>query len=238
MIVKACETYPVVILAGGQNSRMQALSGTIYKPFLPLQGMTLVARHIMRTALAGSTDITVLIDSPDPLISAHVEATAASLPASVALSVAHVSGDTAEKLRTYRLNRGKDLTFPVIIVLGDSFALYDPNALGRAASGSADSAVAIAKYHIPYGVVGVEDGMVKHFHEKPYSGYLINAGQLALGAEAFELMDRGLDLARVLSCLATSNRLAAVEVASSLLSVDSLGDIAEASISPLLATDR
>ncbi|MEY9927204.1 NDP-sugar pyrophosphorylase family protein [Catenulispora sp. GP43] len=225
---------PMVLLCGGQNSRLQALSGTIYKPFLPLQNATLVARHITRAVLAGVRDVTVVVDHMDPLVAAHVEGIAADLCDTVCVRLLYCTGEPADKLRLYRKSTGLVPSSPVLAVLGDSYAWYDPFALVKAASPPFDSALAVASYRIPFGVVTVTDGVIVRFQEKPDSGHLINAGQMALGPAAFASLDEGQDLASVLVGLADRRLLTAVTVGSALTTVDTLSDIASAAASPHL----
>jgi vacuolar-type H+-ATPase subunit F/Vma7 len=69
------------------------------------RGLSLVARHVFRAALAGITGITVIVDSPDTLVVAYLEAIRADVADDCDLRFMTVAGTTATKLREYhRLN--------------------------------------------------------------------------------------------------------------------------------------
>ena len=59
----------LVILAGGINSRMESLRGTIYKAFLPIHGLSCIARQVIRAAAYGIRRVDVIVDEYDPALS-------------------------------------------------------------------------------------------------------------------------------------------------------------------------
>ncbi len=225
--------FPMVILAGGQNSRLTVLSGTIYKPFLPINGMSFVARQVARAALAGIADVTVIVDTPDPLIGEYVRLLREDPRYVVDVSLLCVEGDQARKLTEY--SRSTSSRLPVVVCNGDTYVHYDPIALAQAAQvEGVDSAILVAEYRLPFGVVSVVNGRAAGFDEKPNVGYKVSTGQLAVGPEAFRLMSDGMDLAATLSTLAFDGRLAVVEAGSSFVVIDSFDDVAAAHRSEIL----
>jgi NDP-sugar pyrophosphorylase family protein len=219
--------FPMAILCGGQNSRLGPLSGTIYKPFLPIQGMTTIARNVTRAVLAGIQDITVLMDMEDTLIRSYVEGMSAGLRGRANISILLVEGEHSEKLTSYASRRAARP--PVLVSLGDSYSLYDPVLLGQASlQEGIDSAITIAAFRLPFGVVTTSNGRVISFAEKPMTPYFVNLGQLALGERAFDLLAHGHSMASALGVLASEGRLAATEVSSEFVTFDSIADIARA----------
>jgi NDP-sugar pyrophosphorylase family protein len=227
LTARKAETIDVVVLAGGENSRLEALSGTIFKPFLPLRRASLVARHLTRCALAGVDNVVVVSDCQDSLASQVVDAAKAAVDTRMLVLAAHHSGTPAEKiLLGAELVRSKG---PLVVVLGDSFARYDPCELVRAATrDGADSAMAVADYRLPFGTVEETGGIATGFTEKPHTGYLVNTGHLALGPTALALLRQRYGLGEALAVLARERRLATVRVASDFVTIDSLEGIAAA----------
>jgi NDP-sugar pyrophosphorylase family protein len=222
----------MVIFSGGKNSRLEALSGTIYKPFLPLHGISLIARHIFRAALAGVRDITIITDQADPLVARYVDEIRDGVNEAT-ICLRFVDGEPAAKLVNFAAD--KSPTPPVLVTVGDTYAWYDPAELVAAAlAPGIDSAMAVADYHIPFGVVSISDDLVTSFNEKPASGYRVNTGQLALGPQAMRLISEGSSLAGALTALAADAKLAAVEISSAFITVDSIIDIAAAHESDVL----
>lgn len=204
---------------------MGALRGTIYKAFLPIQGMSLIARHLTRLTASGVRRVSVVTDLPDPLISAYLREARDGLK--IDLDIVHVRGDADRKI-LHVVGRGHPPS-PIFVGYGDSYSWYDPWLLRDAAlTHGMDSALAVCAYRIPYGVISTEANRVVSFDEKPATDYLISAGQMVLGHEAFALLRRGLGVAATLSELASRGRLAAVEVSAGMLGVDSLNDIIQA----------
>lgn len=219
------EGCPFIVLCGGDNTRLEVLRGTIYKPFLQLRDTTLVAKHVTRATMAGHTRIRIVVDSRDPLVEAYVAGLAGELGIDVRLSV--VPGGAREKVVEV-LGPYPTLSLAVV-VLGDTYSWYDPRRLlSRVESGDVDCCLAIARYRLPFGVVKVDGESIIGFSEKPETDFLVNVGAMALGPTAIDLLTRGVAIDRMLADLAAKGRLGGIEVSNGFLSVDSLDGIARA----------
>ena len=216
---------PFLVLCGGANSRMDVLQGTIYKPFLELRSTTLVAKHLARAARAGHRTLRIVVDERDPLVMAYVDRLRATLGVDVRVSI--VAGPARAKIAGALRGEGEDRA--AVVVLGDTYAWYDPGALlARLDDGGPYGCIAVAPYRLPFGVVRVGDGAVRAFQEKPATPYLVNLGIMALHPKAVAMLRDGLDVAELLAGLAADGQLAAVEVPGGFVNVDSLDGVAHA----------
>src|SRR5580698_4574245 len=148
----------MLILAGGLNSRMGPLAGTIYKAFLPIQGLSCVARHVIRAGAYGVTEIDALVDAQDPVLdllaTEGVPAQADGVPAP-AVRVLECPGSPADKVRWWCDHRA--IADNALVVLGDTVAAVDLASLWRCCEASQfDSAIAVARARLPFGVVAVD----------------------------------------------------------------------------------
>ncbi|MFD6265389.1 sugar phosphate nucleotidyltransferase [Micromonospora chalcea] len=219
------ERCPFIILCGGDNTRLESLRGTIYKPFLRLNETTLVAKHAARAVMAGHGCVDVVIDSSDPLIEAFVTGLSADLKADVRLSA--VPGDARGKVTTV-LSASADVQ-AAVVVLGDTYSWYDSRQLlSGLHAGDVDCCLAYARYRLPFGVVKVEGEAVVGFSEKPQTEYLVNVGAMALDRAALDLLAQGVAVDDLLTGLATAGRVRGVEISDGFLSIDSLDGVARA----------
>lgn len=213
----------LVILAGGENSRLRPLSSTIYKAFLPIHGVSLVARQVMRATMFGIPTIIVVTDEPDvllldSLVDTNAESSVDLLtqPGSMAIKILRV----AEQFPAWR---------PMLICLGDTFAKVDLSKLFDApAEEGVDSALCAVRYRIPYGVIDADAKHVRAFREKPLTQYLANTGYMALGDRALDHLRDKADLASTLEAIAEEGQLTLSEVVEECTMIDDLFDLARA----------
>jgi hypothetical protein len=217
----------LVVLAGGSNTRLGPLRGTLYKPFLPIHGLSLLARHLARAELAGIGKAIVFVDHYDPLAAMLLEQSHGD---SIEVLLRCVPGSMEAKLEAAATEVAQR---PLVVVLGDSYALYDPCELHRRSGVvGTDSVLAVAPYRLPFGVIEADSERVERFSEKPTTSYLVATGQLGLGSLALEQIGTGRPLQDVLADLATRGQLASLELAPEFVTVDSLFDIASLNARP------
>lgn len=220
-LVQRC---PFIILSGGENTRLDVLRGTIYKPFLELRRTTLVARHVTRAVRAGHRMIRIVIDNDDPIVAGYVAELADAVDVDVDLLA--IPGDARTKI-TNVLDLCESPS-PAMVVLGDTYAWYDSRQLLSRLDPGIACCIAVAPYRLQFGVVDVVDDLVTGFNEKPMTGYLVNLGIMAFGADAIDAMKRGTGVGELLAELAALGRLASVELSEGFLTVDSLDGVAHA----------
>jgi NDP-sugar pyrophosphorylase family protein len=224
--------YEMVILAGGENTRMEALRGTIYKAFLPIHGLSCVARHIIRAAVFGIMRVDIIVDVQDPALailanSAEDEISRKGCMPKVRI-LAH-PGSPADKILWWRDQYGSNSK--VLVVVGDTLAPVDLRELWcKADSDGFDSAIAVAEVSLPFGVVEVDEDSVRCFRDNPPTGLLVNTGHMVLGPRSMRLMESGSDLGSLLGILAVDGVLRALVCDGLLTAVDSLGGLASAHI--------
>jgi NDP-sugar pyrophosphorylase family protein len=219
----------LVVLAGGDNSRMESLRGTIYKAFLPIHGLSCVARHALRASGFGILRVDVIVDVGDPVLRSLAQGSleldgGASGPA---VQILCHGGSLGEKLRWYHELLGRPSR--ILAVLGDSLAPVDLSELwASACDGGSDSAIAVAELRLPFAGVSVVRRRVTSLCEKPLTDFLVNTGYMVLGLEALALLSDGCSLSDVLETMAQTGRLAACLSAGELVAVDSLDGLAAA----------
>lgn len=220
---------PLVLLCGGENRRMETLSGTIYKPFLDLNGASLVARHVARAVHAGQSRIRVVVDEPDPLVVATVE-TFGNVKG-LDISVLHAAGSARVKIVNSLAALGT--SGPLVIALGDSFCWFDPKAMLRPIhGGSAMGCLAVGEFREQFGVVTLREDTITSFDEKPPTAIWINLGVMAFDCEALEMLKAGWEVAELLSELSARGSLSAHRVPANFITLDSLADIARSLAGP------
>lgn len=215
----------MVLLAGGDNARMEALRGTIYKAFLPIHGMSLIARHVLRASAYGISAVNIIVDAFDPalpLLARHE-------PAAVGEPVVEVHahrGSQAEKLLWWYESAIEER---VLTALGDTLAAVDLHELWcRSMAPGFDSSIAIAELQLPFGVVGMLGERVTSFQEKPSTGVLVNTGYMVLGPLAFRFMRENASMVDVLERLAAEGVLGGVICPGPITALDSLESLGEA----------
>jgi NDP-sugar pyrophosphorylase family protein len=218
----------MAVLAGGANTRMEWLRGTIYKAFLPVHGMSFIARHVLRAQAYGFERVDVIVDAADPVLELLAcSPDEARLTKSVEVRVLVHAGSQAEKIAWWRLDT--NLSLPVMVVLGDTLAPVDLDAMWQAAAPEHyDSVIAVAEIRLPFGHVETAGDQVLGFQERPTLALTVNTGHMVLGPRAFDLLDHGIPLDEALAALAQNSVLGCVQCTGPLVTSDSIESLASA----------
>jgi NDP-sugar pyrophosphorylase family protein len=219
----------MVVLAGGDNSRMESLRGTIYKAFLPIHGLSCIARHVLRASAFGISNVDVIVDVGDPVLRSLAQGSFEDSDDQSGTSVQVLchAGSLRDKLQWYHDLLGSPSR--ILAVLGDSLAPVDLSALWICScQNGLDSAIAVAKLRLPFASVSVVQSKAISLCEKPLMDVLVNTGYMVLGPEALALLPDATGLADVLETMARTGRLAAHRSAGELVAVDSLDGLAAA----------
>jgi NDP-sugar pyrophosphorylase family protein len=216
---------PLVLISGGNNTRLGSLRGTIYKPFLEIQGTTIVAKYIERARREGVSQVVVVTDNDDPLVGRLLASVRESLPG-IAVTQTFVDGSVSHKIASVA-RQLPALEHGLFVSLADTFAWYSfADLCDRRRDSGVDSVLVIGEHSIPFGVVEVDGALIAGFVEKPMTPYLINLGQMYLGPRALALLDAGIDLAVTLEQLATESQLAPIVAsAREFLTIDAISDL-------------
>ena len=211
----------LVIVAGGENTRLRPLADTVYKPFVAINGLSLVARHHMRAENAGVSPTIVVTDVRDPMAS-HLagESSGRMLHTVIPGSVRDKIVECAARFPTWR---------PLLVALGDTLARVDLRALaGAPARLGTDSPVAAGRVRSRFGHLDLNGHLVTRFDEKPIGASVVNVGYMALGARALQHLAEIGDLAACLEWLARERELGVSEIVDDFVCVDDLSDLARA----------
>ncbi|WP_285906090.1 nucleotidyltransferase family protein [Pseudodesulfovibrio pelocollis] len=179
----------VVILAGGRGMRLRPLTEETPKPMLPVGGRPLLEIIIERLRESGFLNISLSVNYLAERITEHF-----GDGGKFGVSISYLREN--EPLGTagcLGLLKSKPVE-PVIVINGDVLTGLDFERLleyhhneGRIIT------TAVWKHHvtIPYGVVKLEDTIVREIEEKPEFEYYVNAGVYVISPEALDLVPRG-----------------------------------------------
>ncbi|MDX9861415.1 MAG: nucleotidyltransferase family protein [Rhodospirillales bacterium] len=177
---------PVVIMAGGLGSRLDALTRDRPKPMLPVGGRPLLETIIARFVEQGFCDIRLAVNYHADIIVRHF-------------------GDGSRFGAEIRYLREKKrlgtagalslmppfLSRPVIVSNADLLTSMNYGSLLEthlAAGAEATMAVREQEHAIPFGVVHQQEGRVERIEEKPSQSVLVNAGVYVLDPEVLSLV--------------------------------------------------
>lgn len=213
---------PLVLICGGHNTRLAALQGSIYKPFLELQGTTIVAKYIERARREGVERVLVVTDEQDGLVSRLLARIREVVP-TMTIDEFQSAGSIGSKVATAADSISASKVF---VALGDTYAWYSFADLADRTGADFDSAIVVAPHSSRFGIVTTREGAVVSFDEKPVSEDLINLGQLILGPHALELLRAGAAMEETLSRLAETSELGYLRASRhEFMTLDTISDV-------------
>jgi len=173
---------PVVLMAGGRGLRLGALTRDIPKPMVPVGERPMIEVIIARLRAQGFRRFIVSVNYLGEVIEAHLGDGAAldvsieylheSAPLGTAGALAQLKGRAAE---------------PFVVMNADLLTDVDVREfVARHRAGDATATVGVREYivDIPFGVVRLQDGVVRELTEKPRHRELVSAGMYVLEPEA------------------------------------------------------
>lgn len=180
------QPYPVIIMAGGQGTRLRPLTEHTPKPMLDVGGRPILETIIRRCADAGFDNFYVAVNYRADVIKHHF-GDGRSLGVEINYLDEQTPLGTAGPLGQLPNN----ITTPVLVLNGDILTKMDPARLmefHRDAGAAATMGVREYEYQIPYGVVDLDDNEIRGLREKPVSRQFINAGIYVLNQSALNLL--------------------------------------------------
>lgn len=183
-------TSPVgLIVAGGKGTRMARTHPGVPKPLVPVAGIPLIERCVLRLAASGVRDIHVALRHESDRIRAHLSSRAAHLGCRFTFVVEDDPLGTIGALFDLR-----SLRRTVIVMNGDLLSAIDVDALVSAHERrAADLTIATHFEHhrLRLGeVVTEEDGAVTAYREKPVKSYRISSGTYVVAPPVIDLLER------------------------------------------------
>lgn len=182
------QPYPVVIMAGGEGTRLRPLTEHTPKPMLDVGGQPILETIVRRCAASGFSEFYISVNYQAEVIKHHF-GDGRHLGVDITYLEEMSPLGTAGPLG--HLPRG--ITTPVLVLNGDILTKMDPARLiefHRDAGAAATMCVREYEFQIPYGVVDIHDNEIRGLREKPVSRQFINAGIYVLEQGALDLLPR------------------------------------------------
>ena len=186
-------TAPVVILAGGQASRLHSYPTVVPKPLMPVGDRAALELVLRRVAQHGFTDVTLAVGDLAPLIHA-LFGDGEALGLSIRYCQEHEPLGTAGVLGLL------DLTERFVVMNGNILTTLDLDELVEAHARSGN-AVTIAAHRrsvvTDYGVLELADGapggtsVVTAYREKPATSHAVSMGVYVMEPEARDAISPG-----------------------------------------------
>ena len=180
------QPYPVVIMAGGEGTRLRPLTEHTPKPMLDVGGQPILETIIRRCAAAGFSQFFLSVNYRADVIKHHF---ADGRNLGVQITYLHEMTPLGTAGALGQLPAGLDT--PVLVLNGDVLTKMDPARLidfHRDAEAAATMGVREYEFQIPYGVVDIDDSEIRGLREKPVSRQFINAGIYVLDRAALDLL--------------------------------------------------
>lgn len=177
----------VVLLAGGMGTRLGKITENLPKPMVKVAGEPILERIIRRLINQGFSQFNISVNYKAEIIEdyfkdgSHLDCKINYLKESKRLG-------TAGPLSLLK-NNGK----PVVVMNGDLLTHVNVGQLLNFHLNHEAKVTMCMRDHeiqIPFGVINVEDGYAKSFHEKPTYNFNVNAGIYVIEPEIISMIPR------------------------------------------------
>lgn len=179
---------PVLIMAGGLGTRLQPLTNDCPKPMLHLNGKPILERIIERLIAQGFRHFVLAVHYLSDVIEAHF-----SDGSRWGVQIEYIREremlGTAGALGLWESTQDT----PVIVMNGDVVTSVDCGQLleyHNQHRAHATMCVRSYQVQIPFGVVDLEDVLIRSVREKPLQTYYINAGVYCLSRPVVDLIEK------------------------------------------------
>lgn len=178
-----------VILAGGKGTRLGIISSVIPKPLLPVGTKPILEIIIERLRDHGFTDIILNTGYKAEIIEAYFR-DGNGLNVNITYYQEDKPMGTAAPVKLVEHLLGDQ---PFITMNGDLLTDMDFRAMYQMhLDKSAELTVAVTSYSykVPYGVINMQDNVIKSIDEKPELKFLINAGIYVVSPSALDIIPK------------------------------------------------
>jgi len=178
-----------VILAGGKGTRLGIISSVIPKPLLPVGTKPILEIIIERLRDHGFTDIILNTGYKAEIIEAYFR-DGNGLNVNITYYQEDKPMGTAAPVKLVEHLLGDQ---PFITMNGDLLTDMDFGAMYQMhLDKSAELTVAVTSYSykVPYGVINMQDNVIKSINEKPELKFLINAGIYVVSPSALDIIPK------------------------------------------------
>jgi len=178
----------VLVMAGGQGSRLRPLTEELPKPMLPVGNKPLLQLIVEQLKLAGIRQVNLATHYKGEVIAEHFKNGEA-----FGVDIRYVKED--QPLGTAgALSLLDEVDEPLLVMNGDILTRVDFRALLHFhREHKADLTVCVRQYefNVPYGVIDTDGVNVKGISEKPVVRQFINAGIYLLNPQVRKLIPNG-----------------------------------------------
>jgi len=175
---------PIVIMAGGQGTRLKPFTHVLPKPLIPIDGKPIIEHIMDRFRDAGGTSFYVTVNHKARILRAYLENGDGARD--IAFVEEEMALGTAGALRLLagRFNEPAIVSNCDVLVAVNYRELMD----FHVASGCSITMVASAQsYRVPYGACSInDDGTLRGIEEKPELAMLANTGLYIVNPSVFD----------------------------------------------------
>lgn len=207
---QALHSTPIVIMAGGKGQRLMPLTTTIPKPMVEISGRPMLEWILHRFVNQGFREFYITINHLGHVIEEYF-GDGSALGSDIHYVREPEPLGTAGSLSLLK----HQLKEPFIVINGDIIVSIDfPSIIDyhKASHAAATVCVRPHRMEVPYGVVGIKDGMLQTITEKPIHENLISAGIYVMEPDTLNTIPENttIDMPNLLLSLVQKNKKVAV----------------------------
>jgi len=219
-----------VILAGGFGKRLRPLTDNRPKPLIEVDGVPILFLQMEWLKKFGINEMVLCIGYRKEVIM-NLIGDGSNFGIKVEYAIEEEPLGTAGALKNAEALLRDETSF--LVLNGDIITDIDPTPLYQKIANGVWSSISVVPLRSPFGIVEIEDDLVKGFVEKPIMlEYSINAGIYCFSKEIFKrLPHKGSIETETFPTLAEEGKLVAVRYPKSAwISIDSHKDIEKAAV--------
>jgi dTDP-glucose pyrophosphorylase/CBS domain-containing protein len=186
LVKQEVDSSKVVIMAGGEGSRLRPLTEDVPKPMLPVGERPLLETVLGQVRESGFSKVLMAVNYRAEMIEDHF-GDGEGFGVEIEYVREQEQLGSAGALQLVR----EQLDEPFIVMNADLLTKVNLGALIRFHTADRNAiTVGVRQYalEVPYGVVEIEDGRVQALREKPTMQFFVNTGLYAVSPEAVKLL--------------------------------------------------
>ncbi len=177
---------PVIIMAGGEGSRLRPYTRILPKPLIPVGDVPIIERIIRRFCLSGAREFYLILNYKKGMIKSYIDDS--DFRCFIQYVDEEIPSGTAGGIRL--IDRQFDC--PIIVTNCDVIVDTDYGSVLRYHNESKSDITIVSSVNrttVPYGVIRTNrDGEVVRIEEKPRLSYCINTGLYVISSKAISLI--------------------------------------------------
>jgi dTDP-glucose pyrophosphorylase len=186
---EALKDTPVVLMAGGQGTRLRPITNIIPKPLIPIGEFPVIHQIIRRFQQFSSKEFHVSVNYKWQMIQQYFEDLEESIDVQYYKEDKPLGTAGSLALMKSKLDKTFFVSNCDIIVDDDYEAIFNYHKKNR---NDVTIVACVNSYDIPYGVIHTdENGLYQDMTEKPTINYLLNTGMYVLEPSLLEMVEEG-----------------------------------------------